>query len=279
MNIVYLLADIGGTFTRLSISKDGQTFLQPVEFPTPQNFNEAMQVFADKAQMLADGQKFTAGVVGLCGVLDKSRGQLVWSPNLPDWINKPVVDKWQKIIGAPVYIVNDAALAGLGEACHGAGQKYNIVAYLTISTGVGGAKIVNRKLDATVYGTEPGRQIIDGCGQINWRDKQPATLEDLVSGANVERHWGQKPELIEDKKVWEKVTRWLAYGLHNVVAMWSPEIIILGGPLAQRMDLEKLKQYVKEIVNFTPGLPEIMLADLGSDRAFYGALVVLAAEK
>jgi glucokinase len=53
---------------------------------------------------------------------------------------------------------------GLGEAVFGAGKGREIVVYMTISTGVGGARIVGGKIDASAMGFEPGHQIIDACG-------------------------------------------------------------------------------------------------------------------
>src|SRR6185436_9338463 len=52
-----------------------------------------------------------------------------------------------KLFNCPVYLENDAALCGLGEASVGAGQGSKIMVYLTISTGVGGARIVGGKID------------------------------------------------------------------------------------------------------------------------------------
>ena len=64
------------------------------------------------------------------------------------------------------YLANDSDLDGLGEATVGAGKGFNIVAYITVSTGIGGVRIVGGKIDVSTYGFEPGHQIIDADGSI-----------------------------------------------------------------------------------------------------------------
>ncbi len=62
----------------------------------------------------------------------------------------------EKILNCDVILENDALLAGLGESFYGIGQRFNIFGYLTISTGIGGCKFVNKKADENVFGFEPG---------------------------------------------------------------------------------------------------------------------------
>jgi len=75
-----------------------------------------------------------------------------------------------------VFIENDASIVGLGEAVSGAGMGEEIVVYITVSTGVGGTRIVSGEIDEHAYGFEPGHEL------INMQD----SLEDLVSGTAVE---------------------------------------------------------------------------------------------
>ena len=119
-----------------------------------------------------------------------------------------------KTVGRPLYLENDAALAGLGEATLGAGRGRDIVAYLTISTGVGGVRIVDGKIDRKAVGFEPGQQI------INFADNESQTLEANVSGQALQKKYGIKPHDLTDQKIWQEVARTLAYGIYNTILHW-----------------------------------------------------------
>ena len=75
-------------------------------------------------------------------------------------------------------IANDTAVVGLGEAHRGAGIGYNIVTYITVSTGVGGTRIVDGRIDRRIYGFEPGHQTIDIDNSV-WEGSASGQLEDL----------------------------------------------------------------------------------------------------
>jgi glucokinase len=112
---------------------------------------------------------------------------------LPDWQRKPLASALSKRLdGAPVYIENDKAVVGLGEATYGAGVGYGIVAYHTVSTGVGGVRTEDGKISRASAGFEPGHQIIDIDGSL-LDDGTSHTLESLVSGYSLEKRRGVKP--------------------------------------------------------------------------------------
>lgn len=271
---MFLLLDIGGTNTRLSTA-NGQTFTSPIKFPTPPRPTDAMSVIAKQIRQLNLADPIEATIVGLPGVINRSTGYLVHSPNLPAWVNQPVQQQLSDVTKSPVQIINDSALAGLGEACYGAGQGFNIVAYLTISTGVGGARIVNRRLDAHASGSEPGSQIIDASGHLCPDCHHPSSLEDLVGGSTVSRRFNCHPKDIKDPSVWHSLALWLAYGLVNVTALWSPQIIVLGGPMMKDIPIDLVAKHARQLITFFPEPPLIKPARLGDDRAFYGALELI----
>ena len=149
---MYLLFDIGGTKTRLALSKDGKKFGDVVIIETPQKFEEGISVFKKAVEELTKGEKITKAVGAISGPLNREHSMVINAPNLKGWNNKPLQKELKKILSAPVVIENDAALVGLGEAVYGAGKGYDIVAYITVSTGVGGARIVNKAIDVSAMG-------------------------------------------------------------------------------------------------------------------------------
>ncbi len=257
---------------RLAISEDGKEIGEVVSIPTPQDFDQAIADFLDAAQTLAVGHKFMAAVGGIREVLSKDKSMLVNEPkhsSIPDWIGKPIREKLQRELGCPVYLENDAALVGLGEATHGAGVGFKIVAYITVSTGVGGARIVNCKIDHNCWGFEPGNQIIDY--------KEKVYLEDIISGESLEKKYGRQSYTITDATVWDKEARILAAGLNNVIVFWSPDIVVLGGGVMESIPIEKVKAYLKELDRIFPNLPSIVRAKLNDKGGLYGALEYLKA--
>ncbi len=267
---MYLLFDIGGTKTRLAITKNGKKLDQVKIFSTPKNFAEGIDLISKQALVLSQGKKFKAVYGGLAGPLDKTKSKLVNAPNLETWINQPLKNKLQRELKARVFLENDAALAGLGEANYGAGQGYKIIAYLTVSTGVGGARIINKKIDQASLGFEPGHQLINYDGK-----KNSQTLEENISGSYLEKKYKKSAKKIKNQKIWQNEAKLLAYGLNNLVVLWSPEIIILGGSLMASINLNLIKKYLKRTVNIFPRIPDLKKAKKGDLSGLYGALSLI----
>lgn len=261
---MYLVFDIGGTKIRLAVSEDGDKISQAQIIPTPTDFNEAMVTFQKTVDQLTHGKQIKASAGGV-RALDVNKKKLAYRPRLSLWVGEPLYDRLQSIVNAPLFLENDADMAGLGEAAVGAGQGHKIVAYMTISTGTGGSRIVNGKIDTNTIGFEPGYQIIHN----------EKVLGDYVSGRALETLTGQRPEDIKDPQVWDSVARYLAVGLNNIVVFWSPDIIVLGGSVTNSIPLDKVRGYLKELLKIFPDQPEIVQAKLGDSAGLYGALVLL----
>ena len=139
---MFLLLDIGGTNIRLASSSDGNSISSVKIIPTPPNFIDGIKVLEELSSQIINGEKIQAVSIGITGILNPDKNQLVKSPHLPNWTNQEVKQQLEKLFNAPVFLENDTALVGLGEAIKGAGQGFSIVAYITVSTGLGGVRIV-----------------------------------------------------------------------------------------------------------------------------------------
>lgn len=272
---MFLLFDIGATKMRLAVSRDGNSFAEPKIVETPKDFDEGMSLFKKTAAELSGGEKIKAATGGIAGLLDQKKEELVNSPNLPGWVNKPLKETIEKLMDVPVYIENDAAIVGLGEAVIGAGKGYDIVAYITVSTGVGGARIVAGKIDRNRFGFEPGHQIIDPGGALFPGRSTLGHLEGLVSGTAIEKRYHKKPYEISDPKVWEEIALWLAYGLNNTIVHWSPDVVVLGGSMMKSISLEKVTVNLHKILTIFPKAPIVKRAELGDSGGLYGALTIV----
>lgn len=267
--VMYLLFDVGGTKTRMAVWEKGEPLKLTSIVDTPQSFEEGTTLIKQLGYSALKNGQLKGLCMAIAGPLDPKKEFLLEAPHLPDWKNKPLKARLHEVFGCPVLLENDAALAGLGEALHGTGQGYKIVAYMTVSTGVGGVKIVNGKIDQSAEGFEPGHQI------IGYHDDVAVELEQLVSGTALEKHFKKKPEEIKDERIWSQVAKNLAVGLNNIVLTWSPDIIVLGGSLMESIPLEKVKLDLKQLVKIFPLMPKVVKGQLGDLAAIYGGMEYL----
>jgi glucokinase len=207
-------------------------------------------------------------------------------PNLPTtWRDVPVRDWLAPQIGCPVYLLNDARMATLGELTFGRGRGAGTLAFFTLGTGIGGGVAVDGRLRLGPLGAagELGHQTIlpDGprCGCGN-----RGCLETLASGPAIAGKgvWliqsGRAPRLSEivegdparvtpkemaqaaeagDEAVREELVRAAEYvgiGVANVVVVLHPELVVLGGSVAQIGPLlfDTVRQTVRQRIGMFP---------------------------
>lgn len=260
---------------RIGISTNGDTVDSYRKVLTPQDFEEGIKTIKQLADELSQGQKIEGVAGGVAVIFDKTKSLILHSPHLPNWINKPLKTELENMFGTAVFLDNETAIAGLGEATKGAGVGKNIVAYLPIGTGVGGVRIVSGKIDENCLGFEPGHQIIV-------MDGDPCTcggkghLETYVGGYYIEKKYGKKGEDIKDPQVWDEISKYLAVGLTNTIVHWSPDIVVLGGGVIKSISLDTVNLYLKEFLTIFPTPPEITQSTLGDQSGLIGALQLLA---
>lgn len=252
-----ILFDLGATKTRVALMRDSQNFGEPIVFQTGNDYSEWQKNIESAVKKLLPNEEVGSMIGGATrsafgGDYDKLESDLAIQ------------------FGTKVKIENDAALAALGEANFGAGRGFNIVAYLTVSTGVGGARVVGGRLDEKAYGFEPGRQII-ALGEA------ADTLEELISGKALEKRLGKSPKEVDDQNIWDDLAKKLAVGLNNIIVEWSPEVVVLGGSMITgdpAISIMQTENYLKEFLQIGK-LPAIKKAELGDFGGLWGGLTYL----
>ena len=275
----YILLDIGANKTRVTVSEDAKTYEEEVVYKTPVSYTDGLKKFEFTLAKLSSSTT-TAVVAGVRGQLDDAKSYLVHDTLLTDWIEKSLALDMQAIAKAPVYLENNAALAGLGEAVYGAGEGHEVVVYHTISTGVGGAKIQAGAIDANRGSFEPGQQILDIDHTILGEDIAP-TLENLVSASAVTARMGTDPfEIPQSDAIWDQLAYFLAHGLRNSILYWSPDVIVLGGPMMlgdPRISLDAVTAYTNEVVGEVTEVPLIVDGSFNDDAVYQGCLAYINA--
>lgn len=270
---MFILVDIGGTKTRVARTNDLHTFGEPIVFKTPQPYQYALVALVEAVRKLSGDDTIDAIAVGVPGVVSRDKKSIIRAPHLQQWNTANIVDDLEKALKTTIILNNDVELVALGEAVSGAGVGAPIVAYVTVSTGVNGARIVEGMIDRTSLGFEIG-------GQYLTMGSDAKTLEDLVSGSAVENKYGVHPrDLGIDAPVWEELALALAYGLNNTVVHWSPHRIVLGGSMMNEIGIpiERVKFHLAKILQKVPQMPDIVHSNLADFGGLYGGMAHLRA--
>lgn len=264
---MYFACDIGGTKTRIAMSLDCVKFDDPIIEQTPDNPADGIQLVIETIQRLSKGEKIDAVAVGIAGVLNETHSFLLKSPHLISWEKIPIKEKMERSLDTKVHLENDTDIVGLGEAVAGSGRGFDICVYITISTGIGGVKIIKGKFEKNRYGFEPGFQILNVETGENW--------EDLASGTAVEKKFGMHPKDIAQSNNWDKIEEYVAMGLHNSIVHWSPDVIVLGGSMSRDFDAERMRNKIFKYMKIHPTIPEVRIAELGSIGGVHGGFAFL----
>jgi glucokinase len=244
--------------------------------------------------------------IAAAGIIDSDNGKVISSPNLPGWHEVPLKDIIQRRFNIPTYLGNDASLAALGEWCFGLKKRVANLIYITVSTGIGGGIICNGKLYTGVYGAagEIGHMTIDvngprcNCGNIGcWEtlasgtalareavrqinEGVNTTIAGLVGGdlskvdARVVFEAAEQGDKLANELI-SQLGYYLGVGLTNLVNIFNPQLILIGGGVAKMGDLllQPAIKVVKERAFATSASAvQIRPALLGDDSSVLGAV-------
>ena len=312
--MLYIGIDVGGTTIKAGVVDENGAILHKDSCPTGvERGHEA--VIRDMAQLalrvLAESghsleEIYSVGV-GIPGMQDPRTGRVPFCTNLK-WHDVPLVDLMQNYIPKPTYINNDATVAGLAESVAGvsAGTKNSVI--VTLGTGVGGGVILDGKVFMGVHGiaTEIGHMITVAGGEMCtcgnrgcWERYASATaiiregrkLAQAKPEGALARQVGGDLEKIEARtvidlakagdpdcaKLFDEYVYHLTVGLVNLINVYDPEVIALGGGVSKAGDflLEKVNALLPEMIFFkTMPRARIELARLGNDAGIIGAAML-----
>jgi predicted NBD/HSP70 family sugar kinase len=260
---MYLGVDIGGTKTLVASLDDDGVITEKFKFPTDPDYNQFLADIKDVLQNLKT-KDFAAGTVAVTGPqTDRKHGVMITSSNLP-WRNVTVQHDIERITHCPMLIENDAKLAALSEAML-LKDKYKVVLYVTVSTGIGFGLVVDGVIDDNV-GDGGGKTILlEHNGKI-------MPWEDFASGKAIVRRYGKKAKDITDEKTWESISRDLAKGFIHLIAIVEPEVIVVGGGVGNYFNrfghfLKKdIDKYKIPLIN----MPVLMEAQRPDEAVVYG---------
>ncbi|MEY8411020.1 type I phosphomannose isomerase catalytic subunit [Lachnospiraceae bacterium 62-26] len=287
---------VGGTDTRIGLIDVHQHVIaeRMIKTNAERPAEEVVEEIGRTVLALLEQQKIpmdqcVGAGIGVPGTVDRKQGVVRYSNNIR-WEDVDIVKEMGKYLPIPIYIANDADCAALGEVTAGAGRDYQDVIMLTLGTGVGGGII----LDGNIYegkgigGSELGHMVIveDGeqctCGRKGCleayvsetaliRDVRRAVGKELTPEAVFAS--AKKDEAV--KAVVDSYIRRLGTGIVNIVNIFRPQLVLLGGGVS--VQGEELIKPVEEIMRQgcfgkeKSELPQIKIASLGNEAGMIGA--------
>lgn len=313
MSALFAGVDLGGTnVSAVLAGADGKVV---TEAKQPTKSHEGPEAVLERIGRLVNdlaihsGEKPVALGMGVPGLIDLANGITKFLPNFPtQWREVPVRAILESRIGCPVYLLNDARAATLGELAFGSGRDAGTMIFFTLGTGVGGGVVVDRKLRLGPLGAagEIGHQTIlpDGplCGCGN-----RGCLETLASGPAITAEGvrlllaGNAPKLHErcggdpakvspatmgaaasdgDASVAAAIRRaaeWLGIGAANLVTSLHPDLIVLGGGVAELGDLLLVpvrETIVRRVGMFPADAVRVERSALGDKAGLMGAVAL-----
>jgi len=254
--------DIGGTKTLVATFDLKGKLINSTKFMTPGSYKEFKKQLKNAYENLGN-PSLKLACVACPGKLNRNKGIAIAFGNL-DWVNIPVRDDLELIYNCPVIIENDAKLAGLYEASE-LNKSYKKVLYLTISTGIGGGLIINDKIDKDFENMEPGQILLE-------HDEKLQRWEHFASGKAITLQYHQQASEITDPKIWDEISHNIAIGLIDLIALYTPNIVIIGGGVGAHFEKfkDKLVDDLKKYQNSLIDIPPIIKAKNAEEAVIYG---------
>lgn len=262
---IYIGVDLGGTRIRaarfnsnLEMKERQETLTRSQEGP-----DAVIGRIKDliKAVWPTNGQQVEAIGVSAPGPINARAGVIASPPNLKGWINIPLAKILSEAFHTEAYLGNDANLAAVAEAHMGAAQGYRDVVFLTISTGIGSGIISDGKLliGSEGIGDEVGHTILVVDGDQVSDFEQQAAGPAIARQARAAIEKGEKSKILDlangslsnitaamvgtaakdgeavALRVVARVGWILGLGIVNMLHIFNPQIIVLGGGVSEGM--------------------------------------------
>lgn len=309
--------DVGGTNVRAGvITRDGKKLAEarrPARAMEGYERTQQMIIEAAEEAIASAGvpREALMGLgLGVPGRHKSAEGIVIFSPNFAGgWANVPLLGRIVDHFGVGAFMGNDVAVASLGEFQFGAGKGYADMAMITLGTGIGGSLIAGGRLmlGATEGFAEVGHHTVDpdgpvcNCGnhgcweQLAGRDaiieravfKLQAGRDSTLNGMTGGDIGKITPALIAEAagrgdalatEVMDETGMWVGIGIANLIQLYDPQIVIVGGGISQAGELlfAPIRRTAVWRGRMVPAADvQIVPAALGDDAGIFGGAVMV----
>ena len=295
----FLGIEIGGTKLQLLLADEHLSVIKTYRFKVDKE-SGAIGIRSTIESVLDEIKSYNIQAIGLGfgGPINKTTGKIFTSYHITGWSDFSLIQWLEKISGCRVFADNDANVAALGEAIHGAGKDHRVCLYVTLGSGVGAGLVVDKRI---YHGAEPAEAEF---GHIRL-NKQGLTIQDSCSGWAV----NEKIRLAKENNsttilhsltstikgnesaalaeaiyqgdqtaidIFETTMDDLSFGLSHAIHLFNPDTIILGGGLSLIGEIlrKRIESGVRKyLMDALPG-PQIQLSRLKENAVPIGALTL-----
>jgi len=306
--------DLGGTKILIGLINQKGEVINAIKKQTPKTkkIDEIMGLtFETIDNVISDSKTDIKEIIGIGvaapGIVDMDKGILLYAPNW-NLRNLPIRELLSEKFSIPVKVANDVNAAAIGELHFGHGRKENSFFWITISTGIGGALVINGELVLGNKGLagEIGHIIIDENGPY-CKCGRKGCLESLASGPAIAKLAKKRisdgatflkinskinsdeitPEMIikaahdgdeEAVSLLKEVAKNISKALSYIVNLTDIDLLIIGGGVMEQNDLlfrfidENMKDYVYEYHQRNVRLAK---PELGYNSSLIGAAALI----
>lgn len=313
---MYLGIDLGGTNIAVGLVDDECNVVKKASAPTGRK-RPFEEIVADMAKLCKEVLEETGTSIdsvkaiglGSPGIPDTVNKKIVYASSMPTFKNAPIqTELWKYFPNIPVYVENDANAAAYGEVLAGAAKDYSNVVVVTIGTGVGGGVVIDNKIYAGFNhaGSEIGHKVIvmggidcecgrSGCWEVyasasalirqtkEAAAEHPESIIHKLTEGNLENVNGKtafdamRKGDETGKAVVEKYIEYLGTGIVDIINVFQPEAIVIGGGVSKEGDnlIHPLTEYMEK---YSYGVDvektKLMTAKLGNDAGIVGAAML-----
>lgn len=304
--------DIGGMSIKIGLVNEKNEILAKKVIPTETDiaYQKMIKKIGNAVRELLEEENITLkdcdGVgIGCPGMIDDENGVVIYSNNIR-WKEVPLAREMKKYLDTEIRIANDADAAALGEVCAGAAKDTEDAVLLTLGTGVGSGVILKRKIfhGALVGGCELGHISINyngvpctcgrkGCFEMyasasallriarEAAKEYPESVMNEMCGYDLTEMSGKIPfdaakqDDAAGKKALEEYEDYLACGIANVINIFRPQKVIIGGGVAKQKEnlTDPLQERVTKLCfgGESEQIAQIVTSELGNDAGIIGA--------
>jgi glucokinase len=300
--------DLGGTHLRAAtVDKNGHIHFRlkqrtPIT-DDPQDIVSALIAAARVCDEQSKAQSHSVGSISIVvpGTVNGATGKIVTIPNIPSLDSFELTPALTKALGRPVMLENDANAAAVGEMWQGAARGHQAIVCVTLGTGVGGGVILDGKLwhGANDSAGEIGHMCVEPFGGVACSCGSRGCLEVYASATAIvrmaregrPRHPSSSLNATDDLtaetvfvagtagdalalEVFHRLGDYLGIGLANLINILNPEMIVIGGGVANGWELfeRHMRHQVDEHAFPLPASEvKIVPAKCGDDAGLLGA--------
>lgn len=253
--------DTGGTKTLIAgFTRAGKpTHIQ--RFPTPRDPDEYVATVIESIHDNFKGYRYDAIVIAVPGMVKNNIA--VWCHNL-GWTNVDIARRIQAAFDCPVWLENDANLAGLAET-RALSKIPASSLYVTISTGIGTGIIIDGQIAAGLAQSEGGHSLVEYDGRLQeW--------EQFASGKAIYTTYGKYARDIKSTSVWRQIADKISRGFLPIIPVIQPDVIIIGGSIGTYFERYSgtLLKLLREHLPAHIAVPHIRQAAHPEEAVIYG---------